>query len=91
VGSSKGVVVWTRLIDLVGAALIPKSQGNPCVCIAQLTVGYQILVQLNGAPYPWLFRTTEVSMGVWWIGIRFSLQSVRKVLIVNLLAPEFGI
>jgi len=62
VGSSKGVVVWTMLIDLVGAALRPKSQGNPCFCIVQLAVDYQI--QLSGAPYPWLLRTTDLSMDV---------------------------
>jgi len=80
VGSSKGVVVWTMLIDLVGAALRPKSQGNPCFCIVQLAVGYQI--QLSGAPYPWLFRATDISMGVWWTGMLFSLRSFRKVLVV---------
>jgi hypothetical protein len=68
------------LIDRVGAALRPKSQGNPCFCIAQHAVGYQI--QLSGAPYPWLFRATEVSMGVWWTGTLFSLQSFSKVLVV---------
>lgn len=79
-GSSKGVVVWTMLIDLVGAALRPKSQGNPCFCIVQLAVVYQI--QLSSVPYPWLLRTTDISMGVWWTGMLFSLQSFRKVLVL---------
>ena len=47
VGSGKGVVVWTMLIDLMGAALRSKSQGNPCFCIVQLAVGCQI--QLSDA------------------------------------------